>query len=77
MGVSLTWKPTDPTEGTSFASGSSLHKAMENAFGVFPMTLTKEDLQTLAGIAACGFDDIHELIAAIHEHSSVDVDANW
>jgi hypothetical protein len=77
MSVSLSWKPTDPKSGTSFGGGSSLHSAMERAFGGFPMTLTLEHIPKLEGIAACGYDDVHELIIAIHTHDSVDVEAQW
>ena len=77
MGVSLTWKPTDPTIGKSFASGSNLHKYLENAFGCFPLTLTRDHIPVLEGIKACGYDDINELISAILEHDSVDVEDHW
>jgi len=77
MGVSFTWKPTDPTEGISWGAGSSLNRALENAFGSFPATLTEKDIPKLEGIAACGFDDIHELISAILKHNSVDIESHW
>ena len=77
MSVSFTWKPTDPTTGECWGGGSSLRSAMENAFGSFPMTLTREHIKTLEGIAACGYTDVNELISAILKHESVDVEANY
>ena len=77
MSVSFTWKPTDPRQGESWGGGSSLHKAMVNAFGEFPFTLKRESIKTLEGIAACGFSDIHELIRAILKHDSIEIDAHW
>jgi len=77
MGVSFTWKPTDPTVGTSWGSGSTLHSIMEKAFGSFPITLTRDHLKTLEGIEACGYEDVKELVSAILEHDSIDVDAHW
>lgn len=77
MGVSFTWKPTDPTVGESWGSGSTLHSIMEKAFGHFPMTLTREHIKTLEGIAACGHTDVNELISAILKHDSIDVEAHW
>lgn len=77
MSVSFTWKPTDPKQGTHWGGGPGLHKSMVQAFGEFPMTLTGEHIKTLGGIAACGYDDVHELIAAIIKHGSVDVEAQW
>ena len=77
MSVSFTWRPTDPKKGAGWGSGSSLNSALENAFGGLPITLTKEHIPVLEGISACGFDDVQELIKAIHECNSIDVDANW
>lgn len=77
MGVSIIWKPTDPKHGTDVKGGSSFHKALENAFGGFPMTLTSKDVEKLQGIAACGHEGAQELINAIWEADSIDVDALW
>ena len=77
MGVSFSWKPTDPNEGVIFASGSNLHRILERAFGDFPLLLVKTDVPKLEGIAACNNDDILELITAIHEHGDVTVMAHW
>jgi len=77
MGVSLSWKPTDPSQGTSFASGSKLHSILENSFGGFPITFTNADVSKLEGIMACGYEDIQDLITAIYKHESVDVEDCW
>ena len=77
MSVSFTWKPTDPRQGESWGGGSSLHSAMENAFGGFPITLNRESIKTLEGIAACGYDDIRHIISAIVKHDSIEIDAHW
>ncbi len=77
MGVSFTWKPTDPTIGTSWGSGSRLNMVMQEAFGEFPITLTVNNIQKLEGIAACGYADIQELIAAILDCDSIKVEAHW
>ena len=77
MGVSFTWRPVDPTEGISFAYGSTLHGYLEDAFGGFPIIFTDKDISKLSGMAACGNDDLNELIAAIGEHGKVEVQAHW
>lgn len=78
MGVSISWKPTDPRQGTYVDGGSSFHKALENAFGGFPMTLTERDIGKLQGIAACGHEEgASELIEAIFDYASIEVSAEW
>ena len=77
MGVSMSWKPTDPNRGTFFAGGSTLHRILETTFRTFPTTFTEKDVGKLEGVAACGYDDLYKLITAIHEHGSVDVEAHW
>ncbi len=77
MGVGFTWKPADPRQGTSFASGSSLNTALENAFGGFPMTLGQNDIQVLKGMSYSGLSDLDKLIQAICDHDKVVVEAHW
>ena len=77
MTVSLTYKPTDPRTGKSFASGSTLHSILEATFGAFPLTLTVADIGKLEGMAACGHSDLHELVNAISMYKSVEVNAYW
>ena len=77
MGVGLNWKPTDRTRGKDFAAGSQLHGILEHAFGTFPVTLTRKDIGKLEGIWFCGYQEVQELINAILEFDSVDVEAEW
>lgn len=77
MGVSFTWKPTDPTIGEHWGGGSNLHRAMEKAFGGFPIALSTDHIDMLRGIEACGYSDVKELISAIRKHGSVDVEEHW
>ncbi len=77
MGVSLTWEPVEPVRQNSFASGSNLHKYMENAFGGFPLKLSEDDIPTLRGISACGYADMESLITAILDNGIVKVEAHW
>ncbi len=77
MGVSFEWKPVDPTAGTSFGHGSTLHSYLEKAFGCFPIVLNPEDIPKLQGIIACGHDDLEDLIMAIGEHEKIKITAHW
>lgn len=77
MGVSMTWKPTDPSTGKDFEGRSSLHKALMRAFGEFPITLTTKDYSKLEGIAACGHEGVEDLLTAINEHDSIDLEEFW
>ncbi len=77
MGVSLTWKPTDPSTGESFSSGGRFHQALEKAFGPCPMTIGLRELGTLRGFVACGYEEADELIDAINANNSIDIEAYW
>lgn len=71
------WKPVKPIKETCFASGSTLHKYMENAFGIFPLKLVLVDVGVLKGIKACGYDELDTLISALQEHIILEVTAEW
>jgi len=77
MSVSFTYRPTNPSKGVSFAAGSNLNKAFENAYGSFPIILSKKDTSILRGFVACGYDDVEELITAICEFGEVEVQSHW
>ena len=78
MGVSLTWKPSDPKSGNSFGYGGKLHAALSAAFGPYPITLTNESIPTLRGIGVCGFDEqVSKLIDAINENDSIEISDHW
>jgi len=77
MGVSFTWEIVGPVEEHSFAHGSSLNSAIENAFGGLPRIFMEDDIPKLEGISACGHPDIEDLIAAILEHEKVLVKSHW
>ena len=77
MGVSFTWEVIGPVEEHSFAFGSSLHDALVNSFGSFPIELDDLNIAELAGIRSCGHGDMQELIDAIHEHGDVRIKSHW
>lgn len=77
MGVSFTWRPINPNSGISFASGSSLNKALEEAFGPMPIILSNTHIERLNGMIACGYDDLQEIITAIGDHEIIEIQSNW
>ena len=77
MIVSFTWKPYEVKKGKSFGAGSSLRKVLINNFGEFPIILTSENIKALEVIENCGFDDIRELISALYDFESIEIEENW
>lgn len=77
MGVSFTWMPYEPKHGKSWGSGSSLHSALTNLFGEFPIILKTSDISKLEGIKACGYDDIEELISALYDYEQIKIEDHW
>ena len=77
MSVSMTWQPYKPKQGKSWGAGSTLHKVLTTAFGEFPIILNKADIQKLAGIHACGYDDVGELITALYDYDKIKLEDHW
>ena len=77
MSVSIGWRPVNPKQLTYISSTSSLHSALENAFGAFPLRLDAESLDTLVGIRACGYEGADGLIDAVEEKGAIEVVAEW
>ena len=77
MSVSMTWLPYKPKKGKSWGAGSSLHKALVEAFGEFPIILSEDDLGVLRGIAVCGYDDVNKIINALHDHERIEIKDHW
>ena len=77
MSVSIGWRPDDPKKLEYVSGGSSFHKALEEAFGMMPITLTEKETFVLRGIAACGHEGASELISAIMDKGPIIVEADW
>ncbi len=77
MSVSFTWRPVNPKEGKTFASGSDLRMALENSFGGFPFILTPKDVSTLKGMISCGFDPLKEIVEALDTYKKIEIKAQW
>jgi hypothetical protein len=74
MGMSIGWRPTDPTARKWVDGGNSFCVAMERAFGL-PCTLTDKHIEKLKGMSACGHEGAETLIGAIYDHGSIEVDS--
>ncbi len=79
MGVSIGWKPNDPKKVTYIHATSGLHTALQNAFGVFPITITIKDVGKLNGIHACGHDGAYDLVLAVGDNQpeGITIEAEW
>lgn len=77
MGVSMTWKPYKPEHGKSFAAGSSLHKALKELFGEFPIIIDSSEIPKLQGIIACGYEECEELITALGDYDRIELEDCW
>ena len=75
MSVSMTYRPHNPEHGKHFSNRSNLHKILEDTFGDFPITLCDSQIDILRGISACGYEDVDELVSAIHEFGKIKVEA--
>lgn len=77
MGVSLAWRPTNPKEGITFASGSDLFEKLRALYGDFPIILGEKEIPALSVLAQVGDDKLWRLVEAISEHGTVEVQARW
>jgi len=77
MSVSIGWRPLVPNRLKYVNGGNSFMTAFENAFGSLPVTLNVNDIRTLEGIKACGYDGASDLISALSEHESIIVEADY
>lgn len=76
MGVSIGWRPHDPKALNYIDGGSSFWAIIKGTFGDKPI-LTREHVEFLQGVYACGHDGAQELINAIYEHEKIQVEAQW
>jgi len=77
MGVNIGWLPYKPTKLNYISGGSNFHKYMEEAYGSFPILLSRVDIPVLKGMAVCGNDGAQELIDALSDYEKITVKAAW
>ena len=77
MGASIMWRPVNPKQFESCASGSRFHQALEKAFGSLPVVLSNKDIPKLEGMVAAGMEDLGELIHAIYDHETIEVSVQY
>lgn len=78
MGAGLYWRQMSlQPKAEHFASGSRFHVALENCFGVFPITLTENDIPKLEGMVAAGLEDLTDLIHALGERGDLEITVEY